>query len=128
MYMLVIGDEDAGDLRHFLRTLGRDGGQNALEFAMPHPRGQKGFAVRALLDFPVTFRLILRERPSRRSGDGGQIHLHLLRQPPIEHAANGQIIIDPLLNLLLAERLGNRLDDQRVELGVLRLLESVVPQ
>jgi hypothetical protein len=67
---IALGDEDIGDLRHLLGTLRRDRGQDALESAMPHPRGQEGLTVRPLLDVPVALGLALRERPSRRSGGG----------------------------------------------------------
>ena len=89
MLMIAIGDEHIGDFRHLPGTLRGDCGQDAVEFVMSHPRGEEGLTVRPLLHLAVAFRVILRERPSRRSGKGGHIPFHLRGEASVEHAANG---------------------------------------
>ena len=103
----------------FLAPSGVKSREGAQEFTVSHARGQEGLAIRLPLHSAVALDFADRELPPRGAGQGSQIELDLLAESLIEHPANGQVIVNALLNVRLTEILRQCRDHQGVEFGVL---------
>jgi len=91
-----------------------------------HGRAEIGPAVRLKLR-PTELTFLLFVQPaSDRPGEGIEIEIDLLLEPRVDEAADLEVLLDRRFNLGSAAPLGQGLDHERVQLGVLRLFHPVM--
>src|SRR5215813_15105030 len=93
---------------------------------MGHPRKQKRPAVSLGLRLGDLRFLVVSEGPSNRFREARDVELNLRAQAAIEQFSDRHVVLDSELDLLRRQRAGELVNDQGVQLRVLRFLEPVV--
>src|SRR5215475_11662854 len=115
-----------GELRDALVPRSAELAQAFVEARVGHAAEEERRAVRLRLRLGDLGPFGRGERAPRRLVQAVQVELYLPRQPAVEQLADAHVVVDARLDLARFERARDLVDDQRVELGVLALLEPMV--